>query len=195
MRRWGWIAALGLLLATPAVAQVERLEPSAVTPHLPAEPDGSLRHPASGYHFAAKLGELPVRHKIVYAPDDVAVQYKLGLDPDDAFLDVIVYRATRPTTDEADGMVESIDANWTGRADLADPPPIPTGARDGIARWFTASLDGTPMTTGFVIVERGGWGIVARGSSPQAGGTGARKRLTDAINAIDWTIPERLSWR
>jgi hypothetical protein len=188
---WLKFAGALVLLAAPGGAAFSQVHPPTISVTAPPElftsgEGGRFVHRASGYGFPDKLADMPRRKFFVYAPDDVQVNYTLnGGGNGDAWVDVFVYPARRSARDEAKAVEAELVRNFGGTP-VAVQPPLPPSAKGAVGKWFEGKLKGRPMTTAYVIVKRGHWYILARGSSPVEAGSAGLERLQAAIVTIDW---------
>ena len=150
---------------------------------------GDLRHRSSGYSFPLSLGEIPARSSHTYGPGDASVYYTLhGGANGDAWITLYVYPAKIDFASETNNVVYSLVERMGGKpvAAPAGLPPRPVGAVDN---WYTGSIEGVPVLTGFRLVRHGPWFIKARISIPVSGGDVAIARAMRGIAAIPWTVP------
>jgi hypothetical protein len=188
-----WLKLVGTLalLALPVEAVFGQAQGPTTSRTAPPElftnsEGGRVVHRASGYAFPDRLADMPRRKFLIYAADDVQVNYTLnGGGNGDAWVDVFVYPARRSVQDEAKGVEAELVRNFGGTP-VAVQPPLPPSAKGAVGKWFEGKLKGRPMTTAYVIVKRGHWYILARGSSPVEAGSAGLERLQAAIVTIDW---------
>lgn len=180
-----------LLFAQPVAAQAPTTVEITPAEIFATRAAGVQRHLSSGYDFPDHLGDMPRRKYRIWAPNDVAVNYTLrGGGNGDPWLDVYVYPAPRPGAEEASGVEASLLDNLHG-APITDQPPLPLTASDGFSRWFSGDYENRRVTTGYVLVKRGGWYILARGTAPAESGSDGLARLHRAIATIDWAWSAR----
>ena len=190
-RIWLKLACAFACLAAPATLSLAQPQVPQATETAPSEAfdpgqGGLALHKASGFAFPDRLADMPRRKFRVYAPDDVQVDYTLrGGGNGDAWLDVFVYPAPRSVGDEAQGVEEQIVRNMTATP-LAIQPPLPATAAGALGKWYEGRFQGRELTSGYVLVKRGRWYVLARGSSPKEAGVEGMSRLLAAIAAIDW---------
>ena len=148
--------------------------------------DGALEHIASGFVFPRQLALLRFGGEHVYAADNVSARYGSTTSEDGKpWLDLYIYPAQGAIEDEAAEVGQIIVDRYAARPidGTRTPPPI---AADGRSQWYAATIGELKITTGYVLVRRGGWSIKVRASTPaNAGGTGL-EQLLDAIAAVRW---------
>lgn len=148
--------------------------------------DGGFRHHASGFRFPLSLGKMPARKSVTYGPGDADVSYSLrGGGNNDAWLSLIVYPASSSLADEVANIEGSMSQKWS--MDRAATPvglvAPPGGAVEG---WFSSTLKGEKFLNGYRLIRAGAWFIQARVTVPEAGGSEALARATNAIDAVQW---------
>lgn len=152
------------------------------------DPEATILHRASGFVFPKALADMPRRKLVVYAEDDLSVQYTdRGGGNGDPTMDLYVYPAQRSFEDEWRS-IEAAIAQGSAVVSSADPFPAPARAVDNHMRWYLGQLQGrgSLWTTGYVLVERRGWFIEARVSIPRESGERGVDQVRKALDAIDW---------
>ena len=185
--RAGAAIAGALLLAFPANASPlspPRLVTAQADGAFKSEADGSLAHVQSGFLFPARLAGLDRTGDHVFQPDDVSARYGMST-PTEPWLDLYVYPAQGPLADEAADVGQIIVDSYSATP-LPQARPLPQSAADGRSQWYSAQFAGRAVTTGYVLVRRGGWSVKVRATSPQAAGSDGIGKLLDAIDAIGW---------
>lgn len=191
MKAWSRLAGtLALLVLSPCIANAQATPPAA-SAEAPPEvfatgAGGVVVHRASGFGFPDRLGDMPRRKFRVYASDDVDASYTLrGGANGDPWLNLFVYPAPRSVEEEA-AIVEGELVKHLSATPLATQPRTPPNAPGAIGRWFEGRYEGRSLTSGYVLVKRGRWYLLVRGSSPKEAGAQGIKRLLDAIAAVEW---------
>ena len=185
MRIWPILLLLSLGLCVPGLAQTVVLEGQS-SDFFAERANGVLVHEASGFKFPASLGEMPRRKRVLYAANNVSVQYTLrGGGNGDAWIDVFVYPATLSLDEEAQNTAAAIMSGVNGKR-AAAPLTLPPGAANAKAAWFEGEAGDRRMTTGFVLVRRGDWYIKVRATNPTEGGEGGIKRIQGALSDLPW---------
>lgn len=177
------LSAVGAVAATQNVPDATETAPPEL--FAPAA-QGAVVHRSSGFSFPARLGDMPRRKYRIFAANDVQVNYThLGGGNNDPWLDVYVYPAPRSVRLEAAEVERSLAKTFSA-VPTAVQPGLPPRARGAQGRWFDGNAEGRAFTTGYVLVKRGHWYLLARGSSPKAAGPDGMIRLQAAIAGIDW---------
>jgi hypothetical protein len=182
---------LFFLLSASAAATAAQTDPPALSEEsvFSTNADGAIVNRASSFVFPSRLADLPRRRVRIIAADDVMVQYtQRGGGLGDCWMDVIVYPASRSLEAEAED-VEAQIASHMKAASVPAPAPIPVSAADGRSHWYRGTAEGRTFTTGYVLVRRGAWFVLVRGSNPVEAGDAGLARLLAGIAAVDW------SWR
>ena len=149
-----------------------------------AQPDGTVRHSASGFAFPTKLATLEFEKEHIFGPDDVSARYGQSTLTD-PWLDLYIYPAAGTLDAEAAEIGQIIVDRYSATA-VAQVRPLPPSAADGRMQWYRGSIQGQEIITGFVLVRRGGWAMKVRMTSPAAAGGDAIERLAAAIAEVPW---------
>jgi len=188
-----WSAAIfGLLtvLFMPLAASAQPVEQS-VDEHRNdvgeiAKIDGRFVHRSSQFVFPAILGDMPARTTTSYGPGDASIAYTLkGGSNGDALITLFVYPATIAIEAEEEGVRKALVQRWSATpvAIPAGLAPATAGMKDG---WFKGTVQGSHVTTGYRIAQRGDWYLKARFTIPQTAGQAGIDRTVAAIGAIPW---------
>jgi hypothetical protein len=182
------------LPSTPRLAQDSR-------PAVNFQPDGTIRHVASGFVFPMKLATLEFEKEHVFSPEDVSARYGQSTLTD-PWLDLYIYPAAGTLDTEAAEIGQIIVDHYSATA-VAQVRPLPPSAADGRIQWYRGSIQGQEIITGFVLVRRGGWAMKVRMTSPAAAGGDAIERLVAAVAEVPWEwvpvqappIPDKITVR
>jgi len=148
--------------------------------------DGGATHRDAQFRYPDQIGDMPLRKIIIYGDGDVSAEYTLrGGGNGDAWISVFVFPGDNGLEIEAkaaeDRLVENMSASK-----IEPPAPPPSGLRNGRSGWYHGNLKGMPLTTGYMIVQRGRWLIKARFSAPDSAGEAAVERTVKALADVPW---------
>lgn len=148
--------------------------------------DGRATHRDARFRYPDQIGDMPLRKIIIYGDADVSAKYTLrGGGNGDAWISLFVFPGDSGLSIEAKAAEDRLIENMSA-SKIEPPAPPPPGLRDGRSGWYHGNLKGAPLTTGYMIVQRGRWLIKARFSVPDPAGQAAIDRTVKALTDVPW---------